>query len=146
MTALINLAMFNIDPNNLVEMNQKVAQCPWPYDPPAPPGSRLTQLKVRGDDGAFSDLQEEREYSIVTPTYLAEGGHGFMFNKWRTRDKLIGSLDMEVLQGVLASDSPITARVEGRVEIITDSIISAEAVHSAPPFLLIVAYLILVCV
>ena len=117
------------------------------FDLRRPPGSRLTRLKVRGDDGAFSDLEEEREYNIVTPTYLADGGHGFMFNKWRTREKLIGSLDMEVLQGVLARDSPITARVEGRIELISDNIITAQAIQSVPmDVLLFVAYLILVCV
>ena len=77
------------------------------------------------EDGTYVDLEDEKEYSVVkllsywaqilgnashfclqvTPNYIASGGDGYKFELWKTRDRILGSLDTEVL-----SFSHITGR------------------------------------
>merc|ERR1712192_134861 len=90
------------------------------FDVRRPPGDRLVQVKVLTEDGTYVDLEEEKEYSVVTPNYIGGGGDGYKFESWKTRDRILGSLDTEVLQGVLDRDSPITAQVEGRIILVKD--------------------------
>jgi len=90
------------------------------FDVRRPPGDRLLQVKVLTEEGTYVDLEEEKEYSVVTPNYIASGGDGYKFESWKTRDRILGSLDTEVLQGVLDRDSPITAQVEGRIILVKD--------------------------
>jgi len=90
------------------------------FDVRRPPGDRLIQVKVLSEDGTYVDLEEEKEYSVVTPNYIASGGDGYKFESWSTRDRILGSLDTEVLQGVLDRDSPITSQVEGRIILVKD--------------------------
>jgi len=90
------------------------------FDVRRPPGDRILQVKVLAEDGTYVDLEEEKEYSVVTPNYIASGGDGYKFESWKTRDRILGSLDTEVLQGVLDRDSPITAQVDGRIILVKD--------------------------
>ena len=81
----------------------------------------LLQVKVLAEEGTYVDLKEEKEYSVVkltniflagleysnigecffllqvTPNYIASGGDGYKFESWKTRDRILGSLDTEVL-------------------------------------------------
>jgi len=97
------------------------------FDVRRPPGDRLVQVKVLAEDGTYVDLEEEKEYSVVTPNYIASGGDGYKFESWKTRDRILGSLDTEVLQGVLDRDSPITAQVEGRIILVKEGMDLKEA-------------------
>ena len=72
-------------------------------------------MKVLAEEGTYVDLEEEKEYSVVkltnifleywerffllqvTPNYIASGGDGYKFESWKTRDRILGSLDTEVL-------------------------------------------------
>ena len=82
-------------------------------------------MKVLAEEGTYVDLEEEKEYSVVkltniflagleysnigecftllqvTPNYIASGGDGYKFESWKTRDRILGSLDTEVLFNVL---------------------------------------------
>jgi len=90
------------------------------FDVRRPPGDRLVQVKVVSEEDTYEDLEEDKEYSVVTPNYIASGGDGYKFESWKTRERILGSLDTEVLQGVLDRDSPITAQVEGRIILVKD--------------------------
>ena len=53
---------------------------------------------------------------------MAGGGDGYsMIERWRTREKLIGALDTEILLKVLERESPISAGIEGRITMVTAS-------------------------
>jgi len=92
------------------------------YDLRKPPGSRLVKIMVKEEDGSYTDLNNIKEYSLVTTDFVAGGGDGYsMIERWGTREKLIGSLDTEVLLKVLERDSPISAGIEGRITMVTTS-------------------------
>merc|ERR1712013_200196 len=101
------------------------------FDVRRPPGDRVVQVKVLADDGTYVDLEDEKEYSVVTPNYIASGGDGYKFETWKTRDRILGALDTEVLQGVLARESPISAQVEGRIILLKDGMDTTEAGSTA---------------
>jgi 5'-nucleotidase len=84
-------------------------------------GSRLVRAELRGEDGGWAPLEDDREYSVVTTDYIAGGGDGYMFDEWKTRPRELGQLDTDVLLRVLARDSPIAAKVEGRITLLTDT-------------------------
>merc|ERR1712013_318034 len=54
------------------------------FDVRRPPGDRVVQVKVLADDGTYVDLEDEKEYSVVTPNYIASGGDGYKFETWKT--------------------------------------------------------------
>jgi len=101
------------------------------FDVRRPPGDRVVQVKVLADDGTYVELEDEKEYSVVTPNYIASGGDGYKFETWKTRDRILGALDTEVLQGVLARESPISAQVEGRIILLKDRMDTTEVGSTA---------------
>lgn len=49
----------------------------WDVDLSQPPGSRFSNVEVRGDDGTWAPIDSEATYVVVTNSFLATGGDGY---------------------------------------------------------------------
>eukprot|EP00092_Neocalanus_flemingeri_P075469 GFUD01093483.1.p1 GENE.GFUD01093483.1~~GFUD01093483.1.p1 ORF type:complete len:581 (+),score=153.54 GFUD01093483.1:319-2061(+) len=96
------------------------------------PGARLESVRAICDkcsDG-FEDVADETVYNVVTSNYVAGGGDGYkMFLEHRT-NYIIGALDTDVIQNELEKNSPISAKLEKRILIVTDSDEDQETVSN----------------
>jgi 5'-nucleotidase len=78
-----------------------------------PVGKRVQSLKIRinSEDEEYESVQHNKFYSIVVPSFLANGGDGFtMLIKSKRKNHRIGLLllDIEVIEAYIAQSSPIT--------------------------------------
>ena len=49
----------------------------WQIDLNQPKGKRLSQLEVRTADGGYTPLEREKNYRVVTSSFLADGGDSY---------------------------------------------------------------------
>ncbi|NJL95770.1 MAG: multifunctional 2',3'-cyclic-nucleotide 2'-phosphodiesterase/5'-nucleotidase/3'-nucleotidase [Anaerolineae bacterium] len=79
-------------------------------------GSRIVSVEVEQEDGSFAPIDEAATYSVVTNNFVRTGGDGYsVFAENAINPYDFGRLDYEVTSEYLASFSPITAEVEGRI-------------------------------
>lgn len=83
------------------------------YDPTAESGSRVVSVEVEAADGTFEALDDAAIYSVVTNSFVRQGGDGYtMFAENATNVYDFGSVDYEVTSAYLAAISPISLEVE----------------------------------
>lgn len=87
------------------------------YNFSMPSGCRIVSLQVLCANCSvpiYSEVMENETYSIVTTTFIANGGDGFKFDKsvkWKTE----GVSAMDALLGYIKKTSPIKTPQEGRI-------------------------------
>uniref|UniRef100_A0A131Z1W4 5'-Nucleotidase n=1 Tax=Rhipicephalus appendiculatus TaxID=34631 RepID=A0A131Z1W4_RHIAP len=87
------------------------------YNFSMPNGCRIVSLQVLCANCSvpiYSEVMENETYTIVTTTFIANGGDGFKFDssvKWKTE----GVSAMDALLGYIKKTSPIKTPQEGRV-------------------------------
>jgi hypothetical protein len=85
-----------------------------------PQGSRVISLQLRCQKWTvpvYEDLDEEKMYRIILPSFLVDGGFGFTLFRDCLRDRQIGELDAKVFAKYVAGKSPVFLEVEGRIHI-----------------------------
>jgi len=94
-------------------------------------GSRVNNLRVKGEDGSYSDIEDDAIYNVALPSFLAGGFHKSQKAKSRqVRSK--GVFDDDILSHVpgtilsyeamkewVIQNSPINQEIEGRWYIAT---------------------------
>ncbi|KAL3266931.1 hypothetical protein HHI36_011081 [Cryptolaemus montrouzieri] len=86
-----------------------------------PIGSRITHLKARCSDcqiPVYENVNFEKTYKIIVPSFLMNGGDGFFIIPERMKNILMGSVDIDVYTNYLEKKSPIFEEIEGRIEIL----------------------------
>ncbi|XP_044258315.1 apyrase-like [Tribolium madens] len=90
------------------------------YNLTMPEGSRVTSLQIRCRNCTvpiYENLDNERIYRVVLPSFLAEGGFGFTLFKKYFKYRQIGGLDRELFVKYVECKSPIFQEIEGRIII-----------------------------
>lgn len=80
----------------------------------------MTSLQVRCRHCTipiYEDLDEERIYRIVVPSFLAEGGFGFNLIQKYLKNRKIGGIDRDLFVKYLEGKSPIFQEIQGRIII-----------------------------
>ncbi|WP_319824667.1 bifunctional metallophosphatase/5'-nucleotidase [Thalassovita sp.] len=87
------------------------------YDPAAQPGSRVVSVKVM-TDGAWSGLQPDRIYGVVTNNFVRRGGDGYaMFGSEGMNAYDFGPDLADVTAEYLGRMSPYMPYVDGRISV-----------------------------
>jgi len=84
-------------------------------------GERVHNLRVKGADGVYADIQEEAVYNVALPSFLSgSGGRGRQVKSKGIFDDLILSLEegegtiYQALRSWILANSPLHQEVEGR--------------------------------
>lgn len=86
-------------------------------------GSRVTSLKVEGEDGSYSDIDLEAEYNLALPSFLAGGGtknqkqmRGIFDDNILTHD--VGEVYIyEAMRDFVKQNTPLEREVDGRLVV-----------------------------
>jgi 2',3'-cyclic-nucleotide 2'-phosphodiesterase (5'-nucleotidase family) len=90
------------------------------YDSTKAVGSKVVSVKVKGNDGVYTDLDLTKNYFVATNVFTAKGGDGFsMFGKAYTEGRVSepGFVDWEMFQDYIAAqpNKTVSPQVEGRI-------------------------------
>ena len=97
----------------------QVAGLRYTIDPAAPAGGRISDVQVSGDDGAWTAIEPQATYGVVTNNYLRNGGDGYaMFATDAVNAYDFGPDLAEVLSEHVASLGPDYApRLDARITV-----------------------------
>ena len=86
----------------------------------APKGSRIS-VKVKNNDGSYSDIDQDKTYRVVTNAFMANGGDGYdTLKNTSTASKYdTGFVDAEVLAEYLTFLKTISNPAEQRINVTT---------------------------
>ena len=94
------------------------------FDVNKKPGARLVSARAIcencGGDG-YEDVDDKHVYNIVTSNYVAGAGDGYKMMLENRTNYIIGALDTDVIQNEFEHNSPISAKIEKRIVIVTAS-------------------------
>lgn len=86
-----------------------------------PEGERAQSIKVLCNTcliPIYEDLNQDKTYKIITPSFLTGGGDGFTVISENLQNTKVGRVDIDVFKQYLSAKSPIIQKVEGRIEVI----------------------------
>lgn len=86
-----------------------------------PYGSRAQSIKVRCQqcsEPVFENLDLGKMYRIAIPSFITQGGDGFVAISDNLQNLKVGPLDLDVYQEYIRKMSPIDIGLEGRITII----------------------------
>lgn len=91
----------------------QVSGIQFSFDASKSPGSRVVEVKVNGQP-----LNETRNYTVATSTFLTGGGDGYEVLKGATvvTPPERAPTDSDALKRVIAAGKPIAPKVEGRIK------------------------------
>ena len=94
----------------------QVAGMRYSWSPTRPVGSRIDTVEIMGDDGNFSLLDPDEIYSVATNDFIRQGGDDFVVLDSNAIDPFdFGPIVSDVLSNYIASNSPVTPEIEGRI-------------------------------
>ncbi|KAI8483281.1 5'-nucleotidase [Branchiostoma belcheri] len=96
------------------------------YDKTKGPGQRVVKVDARCSTGClipeFRPLDPAASYKIIMPTFLANGGDGYnMIAENKTAHYIPGDLDTDILIEYITATSPVSAGLEGRIQVINST-------------------------
>jgi len=95
----------------------QVAGLSFTWDPNKPVGSRVTDVMVRNEEGAFVPLDDETVYKVAATDYLRSGGDGQVILAEKAIDPYdFGRAVSDILVDYLEKFSPVAPKVEGRIK------------------------------
>ena len=94
----------------------QVAGLTFTWDAAAEPGSRITEIMVAGDDGAFAPLDEAKLYGVVSNNYVRGGGDGYDIFETDAQNAYDYGPDLaDVAAEYLAENAPYSPYLDGRI-------------------------------
>ena len=94
----------------------QVAGLRFTWNARQPVGSRVIKVQVKNPDGAYSPLDANGTYKVVTNDFTRGGGDGFDM----LAQKAVNAYDFgptldKVLADYIAAHSPVTVQMDGRI-------------------------------
>ena len=92
------------------------------YDVRKEVGDRVVSAKAicdDCDDDTYEDLADDEVYNIVASNYVISGGDGYTMIEDTMLAHVIGGPDLDIIKKTFEDDSPVSADIENRIEIIT---------------------------
>lgn len=84
-----------------------------------PVGQRLQTIQIKSSHiGEFENINPNRIYSVIVPSFIANGGDGFTMIKNNNKARRVGLLDIDVIEKFIARNSPISFDVDGRITML----------------------------
>ncbi|XP_074471135.1 snake venom 5'-nucleotidase-like [Sebastes fasciatus] len=105
------------------------------FDPSRPSGNRVTSLQTlctRCRVPRYEPVQNETVYTVVMPSFIANGGDRFSMISNEKLTHVTGNLDMSVLSNYITQRSKVIQPIEGRIQIS-----NSVSGHAAPLVLLV---------
>lgn len=88
------------------------------YDVRRPVGQRVRAVRIRCAECAvpqFEQLDADRWYALIVPSFLYAGGDGFVMFGQYGRAHEVGPRDTDVVEEYVRRESPLVAGLEGRI-------------------------------
>ncbi|XP_062324812.1 5'-nucleotidase-like isoform X2 [Osmerus eperlanus] len=101
------------------------------FDLSQPSGDRVTSLSLRCTQcrvPTYEPLDLNRDYKLVMPSYIVDGGDGFSMIKEEKLKHDTGDMDISVFSKYLSEMKRVYPTVEGRIRV-QNSVLSATANH-----------------
>ncbi|KAJ3665034.1 hypothetical protein Zmor_000550 [Zophobas morio] len=89
-----------------------------------PMGSRVQSVKVRCNEcklPVYEDLDVNKTYRLIVPSFLEDGGDGFVIIRDNLKNIQPGRLDIDVFVEYLQLKSPVYEEIEGRIEFVGET-------------------------
>ena len=88
------------------------------YDPSKAAGSRVTSVEVKNADGAFSPIDANATYKLVSNDFMRKGGDGYtMFAEGAINPYDGGAIMADAVAEYIGLNSPVSPEVEGRITV-----------------------------
>jgi 5'-nucleotidase len=101
----------------------QVSGLKYSFDARKPEGQRIVTADIMGPDGGYAPVQPDKLYWLATSGYLLKGGDDYSMIKERAKKVYaFGAPIIDALRDYVASHSPITPRLEGRVVRLSDAL------------------------
>ncbi|MBN2407538.1 MAG: 5'-nucleotidase C-terminal domain-containing protein [Elusimicrobia bacterium] len=85
------------------------------YNSSLPEGRRVLNIIIKDEEAGLSEIEDEKEYTVVTNSFLAEGGDGYSVFSEGTEIEDTGLILRDEEIKYIKGNSPIHARIEGRM-------------------------------
>jgi 5'-nucleotidase / UDP-sugar diphosphatase len=83
-------------------------------------GERIADVDILGEGGRYYPLEPERQYRIVTNTFLASGGNGYYeFNEAAAEPSTTGTAVRAIVMQRLAAQPRLRLTTDGRITVTT---------------------------
>ncbi|XP_046664546.1 snake venom 5'-nucleotidase-like [Homalodisca vitripennis] len=120
------------------------------YDLSKPPQKRVVSALVRCGDCKvpnYLPLDVNKVYSVLTSTFLAEGGDGYSMFEYAKERKTLSFSDVDAVENYLKRVSPVYPEVSGRIRFVDHKQISRSSASSSysTNYLLLLAVFIVTC-
>lgn len=99
----------------------QVSGLKYSIDLSQPEGARIQSVEVlcaECSEPKYEELDLEKTYRIITPSFLTTGGDGFEMLPKVLKNTIIGPLDSDLLTEFINATSPIDTKIDGRINII----------------------------
>jgi 5'-nucleotidase len=84
-----------------------------------PLGERLQKLQIRSNISEdFEEVNVYQSYTLIIPSFLANGGDGFTMISTSKLNHTVGLLDVDVMRKSIERNSPISVRIDGRIVVL----------------------------
>lgn len=101
----------------------QVSGMKYAFDPNRPEGSRIVTADIAGPDGSYAPVDPEKTYALATSGYMLKGGDGYdMLKDKARRVYAFGMPISDAFSDYVASHSPLTPRLEGRIVRLGDAL------------------------
>lgn len=85
-----------------------------------PVGQRLLSIQIQvNESGDFENLNPHKLYTLIVPSFIANGGDGFTIIRANRRNHRVGLLDIDVVESFVLRRSPISSKSDGRIVMLT---------------------------
>lgn len=84
----------------------------------------VTDIKVRCSncsEPTYDDLNLDKTYKIITPSFLTRGGDGFVMLSKNLKKLQIGPVDVDVYLKFIKKMSPIEELIDGRITVVKEN-------------------------
>ena len=84
----------------------------------------MQSVKVRCNEcklPVYEDLDVNKTYRLIVPSFLEDGGDGFVIIRDNLKNIQPGRLDIDVFVEYLQLKSPVYEEIEGRIEFVGET-------------------------
>jgi len=112
--------------NGVSQVENKAGRFPqvsgmrFSWNTEAPPGSRIVGVDIE-TAGGYEPINPQASYRLVTNSFLYQGGDGYTSFQEGTNTEYLGFVDFDILQEYISKNSPVDARLEGRIIPVSSS-------------------------
>jgi 5'-nucleotidase len=82
-------------------------------------GNRVQSLHIKITHAEYESVIPSKIYTLIVPSFIANGGDGFTMIKQKKKNHRIGLLDIDIMESYIARKSTVTHEIDGRIVMLT---------------------------